>query len=119
MNRLRDAAIAGRLLTSSHGNTGQVGRSLLWKLFLTPAPPLQAQNDSKATIPIKALREARQEYAALLLEKMRAPDGSYEEGFRVPGQNTTPSYKRTSENLNTNNPLGLDDQVLPFPFLTM
>lgn len=103
--------MAGRLLNPSKGTPGIAGRSLLWKLFLIPGPPLQAQTDSRPEVPIRAVREAREQYANLLLEKMRAPDGSYEEGFRVPGQSASPNYRRTSENLDLNNPLGLDDEV--------
>jgi TBC1 domain family member 5 len=40
---------------------------------------------------------------------MRAPDGSYEEGFQIPGDSTpTPAAPRKPDNWNLNNPLSLD-----------
>jgi TBC1 domain family protein 5 len=43
---------------------------------------------------------------------MRAPDGSYEDGFVVPGSTTSPKKnERTAADLEKNNPLSLDDEV--------
>jgi TBC1 domain family protein 5 len=55
---------------------------------------------------------SRNAYRDLLLEKMRAPDGSYDEGLHVPGlASSPPRHSSMSLNLNTNNPLSLDLQV--------
>lgn len=54
----------------------------------------------------------RKEYAALLMEKMRAPDGSYEEGLVIPGTGASPpKVEQLRQDLEKNNPLSLDDQV--------
>jgi TBC1 domain family protein 5 len=42
---------------------------------------------------------------------MRAPDGSYEEGFVVPGSTASLKGERMVANLEKNNPLSLDDEV--------
>lgn len=43
---------------------------------------------------------------------MRAPDGSYAEGLIIPGTTESPARTtRTSNNLDTNNPLSLHDEV--------
>lgn len=48
----------------------------------------------------------------LFLEKMRAPDGGYEDGLTIPGTNVSPPRtERTSGNLDLNNPLSLHDAV--------
>ena len=80
---------------------------------------------------LDALRASRREFADLMLEKvrkaiysvfhalihgqMRAPDGTYEEGFVVPGTASSPAktHKGTS-NLEKNNPLSLHDDVRRF-----
>ena len=51
----------------------------------------------------------------MLLEKMRAPDGSYEDGFVVPGGEKLPARTSQPGNLERNNPLSLHDEVRP-PF---
>lgn len=62
--------------------------------------------------PLEACRSLRKDYVALLLEKMRAPDGSYEEGFSVPGVNELPrASDRANANLERDNPLSLHDDV--------
>jgi TBC1 domain family protein 5 len=61
--------------------------------------------------PLESLRASRKNYAETLLETLRAPDGSYEEGFVVPGSITSPKSERTAANLEKNNPLSLDDEV--------
>ena len=54
----------------------------------------------------------RQKYVQLLTEKLRAPDGSYEEGFVVPGTAASPRRQlRSTWNLETNNPLSLHREV--------
>ena len=46
------------------------------------------------------------------MEKMRAPDGGYEEGFTVPGSGAqTPRTEGSAGNLEMNNPLSLHDEV--------
>lgn len=47
----------------------------------------------------------------MLLEKMRAPDGSYEDGFVVPGGEKLPARTSQPGNLERNNPLSLHDEV--------
>jgi hypothetical protein len=42
---------------------------------------------------------------------MRAPDGSYEDGFVAPGGEKTPARTSQPGNLERNNPLSLDDEV--------
>jgi hypothetical protein len=62
-------------------------------------------------IPLETLRASRKNFAESLLQTMRAPDGSYEEGFVVPGSTTSPKSERMAANLEKNNPLSLDDEV--------
>lgn len=83
------------------------------QLFLIENEPLQpSSSDSVAVPPLESLRQSRQEYQRLLLEKMRAPDGSYEDGFVVPGTGRSPQRtQRSDKNLDTNNPLSLHDEV--------
>ena len=48
------------------------------------------------------------------MEKMRAPDGGYEEGFTVPGTGEVPPRtEKGGGNLEMNNPLSLHDEVRP------
>jgi hypothetical protein len=42
---------------------------------------------------------------------MRAPDGSYEDGFIAPGGEKLPSHTVQPGNLERNNPLSLHDEV--------
>lgn len=44
---------------------------------------------------------------------MRAPDGSYEDGFVLPGENVSPALNTAARNPDwaRNNPLSLDEQV--------
>jgi hypothetical protein len=42
---------------------------------------------------------------------MRAPDGSYEDGFVVPGGEQLPARSEQPGNLECNNPLSLHDEV--------
>lgn len=47
-----------------------------------------------------------------MLATMRAPDGSYEESFVLPGLNPSPQRTdRKAADLEKNNPLSLDDEV--------
>lgn len=70
--------------------------------------------DVEAAPPLKPVQVAREAYKTLLMERMRAPDGGYEEGFTVPGLGTSPPRTdKTSGNLEKNNPLSLHDEVGP------
>ena len=60
---------------------------------------------------LDTLRASRKNYADSLRETMRAPDGSYEDGFVIPGSSTSPKSERRAANLDKNNPLSLDDEV--------
>ncbi|CCM05040.1 uncharacterized protein FIBRA_07242 [Fibroporia radiculosa] len=111
LSKHKDAALGGRLFRAADDAPGVVGRSLAWKLFLIRAEPLQTQADVISASPLEALRVARAEYVSLLLEKMRAPDGSYEDGLVVPGTGASPARtEQTRQDLDKNNPLSLDDQ---------
>ncbi|KAJ7709981.1 rab-GTPase-TBC domain-containing protein [Mycena rosella] len=109
LSRIRDAALADRLFTA---DTLEVpGRSLAWKLFLLiPDEPLQPLQEGEATPPLHSLRGSRKQFATLLKEHMRAPDGSYEEGFVVPGSSASPERRASTSNLETNNPLSLHNE---------
>ncbi len=77
-----------------------------------PDEPLQDVADVEAAPPWKRLRAIREDYRRLLTEKMRAPDGGYEEGFTVPGSGASPPRTEgSSANLEKNNPLSLHDEV--------
>lgn len=68
--------------------------------------------EADASFLLDNLKSNRKRYTDLLLDKMRAPDGGYEEGFTVPGLSTSP--KRVSKpdiNLERNNPLSLHNEV--------
>ncbi|KAI6150323.1 rab-GTPase-TBC domain-containing protein [Pisolithus tinctorius] len=112
LSKLRDTLSQGRL-QSNHGSTvGVPGRSLAWKMFLLRGlEPLERPSDEVPSVPIELLRESRKQFSELLLEKMRAPDGSYDESFVVPGL-TIPrrSSSQAPLNLETNNPLSLHEE---------
>ncbi|KAI0637423.1 hypothetical protein C8Q77DRAFT_1097485 [Trametes polyzona] len=123
VTKIKDAALAGRLFPqqqqqqqqhgggSGDGAAGVAGRSMAWKLFLVPNEPLQTVADVEAAPPLKPVQAAREAYKTLLMERMRAPDGGYEEGFTVPGQGTSPPRTEgSSANLEKNNPLSLHDE---------
>ncbi|EMD34418.1 hypothetical protein CERSUDRAFT_158895 [Gelatoporia subvermispora B] len=111
LSKARDAALGGRLFHTSDEAAGVTGRSLAWKLFLLSTEPLQGAADEDVTAPLEAVRKARKDYAKLLLEYMRAPDGSYEDGFIIPGTKASPvRAERASQNLEKNNPLSLHDE---------
>ncbi|KAK0459657.1 RabGAP/TBC [Desarmillaria tabescens] len=106
--KIKDASLADRLFPFSDDVLEVPGRSIAWKLFLVQSEPLKALIEADSSPLLDSLRETRRQYAALLLEKMRAPDGSYEDGFALPG--SLPSPKRESRlevNLDRNNPLSL------------
>ncbi|KAG0705875.1 rab-GTPase-TBC domain-containing protein [Suillus ampliporus] len=110
LSKLRDAIAAGRLLQSSDGGIGVPGRSLAWKLFLLKNVPLEPPPQEMPVPPLEALRAHRKQYSELLLEKMRAPDGSYDETFVVPGLTIPRRNTKPPTNLETNNPLSLHDE---------
>ncbi|GLB35004.1 putative protein with domain in Tre-2, BUB2p, and Cdc16p [Lyophyllum shimeji] len=111
--KLRDAALTNHFLPSLSSARGLVGRSIAWKLFLTSEEPLQLSSYpvSGASL-LRSLRSSRQAYVKQLREHMRAPDGSYEEGFVLPGSPKilprTP--KEAVANLEMNNPLSLHNE---------
>jgi len=110
LSKLRDAIAAGRLLQSSDGGIGVPGRSLAWKLFLLKNVPLEPPPHDIPVPPLEALRAHRKQYSELLLEKMRAPDGSYDETFVVPGLTILRRNAKPPTDLETNNPLSLHDE---------
>ena len=82
------------------------------KLFLIPTVPLTPPaSQSAAKPPLSELMSLRKEYSSLLLEKLRAPDGSYEDGFTVPGIKGKPQSAKENLNLQRNNPLSLHEDV--------
>ncbi|KAJ3550663.1 hypothetical protein NM688_g5023 [Phlebia brevispora] len=113
LSKIKDAALGGRLFTATDPcEAGVAGRSFAWKLFLIEVEPLQTTAANVvARCPIRSLKESRKDYQQQLLQKMRAPDGGYEEGFVVPGTTTVPPRaERPSVNLDRNNPLSLHDE---------
>ena len=134
VTKLKDAALSGRLFQGVDAGAGVAGRSLAWKvsaflclytgshaeshgnkLFLVPNEPLQDVAEVQAAPPLKPVQIAREKYKELLMEKMRAPDGGYEEGFTVPGLGTSPPRtEKSTGNLEKNNPLSLHDEVRAF-----
>ncbi|KAG1782766.1 rab-GTPase-TBC domain-containing protein [Suillus placidus] len=110
LSKLRDAIAAGRLLQSSDGGIGVPGRSLAWKMFLLKNVPLEPPPHEMPVPPLDALRAHRKQYSELLLEKMRAPDGSYDETFVVPGLTIPRRSAKPPTDLETNNPLSLHDE---------
>ncbi|KAG2078033.1 RabGAP/TBC [Suillus decipiens] len=110
LSKLRDAIAAGRLLQSLDGGIGVPGRSLAWKLFLLKNVPLEPPPHEIPVPPLEALRAHRKRYSELLLEKMRAPDGSYDETFVVPGLTIPRKNAEQLTDLETNNPLSLHDE---------
>ncbi|EJD06088.1 uncharacterized protein FOMMEDRAFT_104560 [Fomitiporia mediterranea MF3/22] len=83
---------------------------MAWKLFLIPTVPLTPPaSQSPAKPPLEALKVKRKGYTSLLLEKMRAPDGSYEESFSIPGVEELPRPSEMRVNLQRDNPLSLHE----------
>ncbi|KII88983.1 hypothetical protein PLICRDRAFT_40606 [Plicaturopsis crispa FD-325 SS-3] len=106
--RIKDTVIGGRFFSAADVSSGLPGRSIMWKLFLVSDEPLDPP--TTPTPPLRSLRSSRKAYTDLLLEKMRAPDGGYEEGFFIPGLGVQPRTDRTPGNLEQNNPLSLHDE---------
>ncbi|KAH7889272.1 rab-GTPase-TBC domain-containing protein [Phlebopus sp. FC_14] len=109
LSKLRDAVTQGRLLQSSNGTIGGA-HAQYYQLFLLKDEPLQHPPDEIPTVPIEFLRKSRKQFSILLLEKMRAPDGSYDESFVVPGLAIPRRTEQSVINLETNNPLSLHDE---------
>lgn len=87
--------------------------TLAKQLFLISTVPLvPPANETVAKPPLESLLKHRKDYASFLLEKMRAPDGSYEEGFTVPGMPELPQpIEESTASLQRNNPLSLEKDV--------
>jgi TBC1 domain family member 5 len=81
------------------------------KLFLVPHEPLDT--DIKPSSLLTFLQQSRQKYTDLMLEKMKAPDGSYERSFIIPGTEARSPTRDSPDqkNLEKNNPLSLDSEV--------
>lgn len=73
--------------------------------------PLESPPHEIPVPPLDTLRAHRKQYSELLLEKMRAPDGSYDETFVVPGLTIPRRNAKPPTDLETNNPLSLHDEV--------
>ncbi|KAI0032327.1 rab-GTPase-TBC domain-containing protein, partial [Vararia minispora EC-137] len=111
--KLKDAALGGRLFEDLQGPKGIAGRSMAWKIFLIPSGPLAPPEGlpPQLHVYVESLRASRAQFTTQLLEKMRAPDGSYEEGFTVPGTDVPPSRAdNRANNLERDNPLSLHDE---------
>ncbi|KAL0572940.1 hypothetical protein V5O48_009030 [Marasmius crinis-equi] len=108
LSKIRDAALNDRLFPS-HDDIEVPGRSLAWKLFLIPDEPLKNSSlGASSESLLNTLRTSRKRYAEQLTEKMRAPDGSFAEGF-VPPDPLSPVRREPVKhtNLEKNNPLSL------------
>ncbi|KAF9264818.1 RabGAP/TBC, partial [Marasmius fiardii PR-910] len=106
LSKIRDAALTDRLFPN-FDDIEVPGRSIAWKLLLLPDEPLTTTPTHPQPL-LASLRSSRKRYAEDLSEKMRAPDGSYGDGF-IPRD---PSYTTRREtvkatNLEHNNPLSL------------
>ena len=130
LSKLKDAAIGGRLLKPSDDPIGVVGRSMIWKvcralpperhslirlrrkLLLCENEPLKPPSQDIPSLSLKFWLDSRKIYVDALLDKMRAPDGSYHEGLVIPGVESLPKPNQTPvKNLDKNNPLSLDTEV--------
>ncbi|PFH54401.1 hypothetical protein AMATHDRAFT_78639 [Amanita thiersii Skay4041] len=107
--KLKHAALNGRLHSTPERGANIAGRSIAWKIFLVPGDPLPTTPVSLQAIQ-ETLRDLRGRYISLLLEYMKAPDGSYEESFRPPGLTVPPKKAPKASNINTNNPLSLHEE---------
>lgn len=83
------------------------------KLFLIADAPLtEPEETSLAKPPFHAIKRLREEYKRLMLENLRAPDGSYEDGLSIPEIGQLPRRADNfAANLQKNNPLSLDEDV--------
>ncbi|KAG9318763.1 hypothetical protein JVU11DRAFT_862 [Chiua virens] len=81
------------------------------EVFLLKPEPLEPPPNEAPSIPIELLRRSRKQFSEQLLEKMRAPDGGYDESFVAPGL-MIPRRKAhlTAIDLEMNNPLSLHDE---------
>jgi TBC1 domain family protein 5 len=132
LSKIKDAALDSRLFSPAPDGLGVPGRSLAWKvptlriafpylklnritfafekLFLTPHEPLLQSSEWNLSPDLSSLQRSRKRFSDLLLDKMRAPDGSYEEGLVVPGMDP-PRRDTLPYDLEMNNPLSLHDEV--------
>lgn len=82
------------------------------KLLLCENKPLKPPAQDFPTLTLKFWQDSRKTYVDALLDKMRAPDGSYHEGLIIPGVEPLPKpHQITVKNLDKNNPLSLDTEV--------
>lgn len=82
------------------------------KVFLIPQAPLTSALSASPASPLSVLRASRSRYVELLQERLRAPDGSYEDGFSFPGQDeASAQIRQKAGNWEQNNPLSLDEKV--------
>ena len=87
------------------------------QIFLVSVDPIYPQLELPPDPAVyrRCLSESRNRFTTLLFEKMRAPDGSYEDGFIAPGGEKLPARTLQPGNLERNNPLSLHDEVrMPF-----
>ncbi|EIN08055.1 RabGAP/TBC [Punctularia strigosozonata HHB-11173 SS5] len=111
LGKIKDAALGGRLFAPADDGHGVPGRSIAWKLFLIQVEPLQPDLPLSQLPYLDTLQRSRKEFVDLMMEKMRAPDGSYEDGFIIPGTHASPPrINRSTSNLEKNNPLSLHDE---------
>lgn len=80
-------------------------------MFLLKDEPLELPPNEAPSIPIELLRISRKQFSELLLEKMRAPDGGYDESFVIPGLTIPRRKTQPTTDLEMNNPLSLHDEV--------
>ncbi|KAK2466961.1 hypothetical protein APHAL10511_001219 [Amanita phalloides] len=104
--KLKNAALADRLYPVVGDGAGVPGRSISWKIFLLLQEPLDSAPVNPSSL-LEVLRYSRVQFTDLLLQYMRAPDGSYEEDFRLPGSDSPPKRTTSAFNIETNNPLSL------------
>ncbi|TFK45991.1 RabGAP/TBC [Heliocybe sulcata] len=112
--KIKDAVLGGRLLQQPRYSDNEArvcGRSIVWKVFLTPEDPLKPRSDLTLNSFLESWKGYREQYADLLLQHLRAPDGSYEERLVIPGSNISPGRSRINSDLDKNNPLSLDQNV--------
>lgn len=110
---------------------------LLLQIFLLAHEPLES-SPVRADALVEAMRKTREAYKALLLEKMRAPDGSYDTDLVLPVTTTptsaangrlspniaqssfsastdsgvdTRGHRQSKSSLEFNNPLSLHNEV--------
>ncbi|KIY69993.1 RabGAP/TBC [Cylindrobasidium torrendii FP15055 ss-10] len=111
LSKARDAVLADRFFSTAIDDLDVPARSIVWKLFLLPSEPLKTPVEVDAQMLCKTLKISRKQYTDLLLEKMRAPDGGYEEGFSLPASiESPPKIVKADSNLQRNNPLSLDTE---------